>query len=106
MSLSAGFWSVLGAVLLGMAGVWLIRETGDPAGSKERGHARTIKPVRQSRRDELLEGRAKIQRQIEVLQSPAGGPSYQNAPPDVSAEIAELQKLLDGINRELALNHQ
>jgi hypothetical protein len=29
-------------------------------------------------------------------------PSYQNAPPSMSAELAELQEVLDGINRELA----
>jgi hypothetical protein len=39
---------------------------------------------------------------MEILRTPAGGPSYQNAPPSMAAELAELQEVLDGVNRKLA----
>jgi len=93
----------LAAVVFIAGVIWLIRNSGDPNKPK-RGWGEVVKPPAKTRHGVLMEARARIERQIEILQVPAGGPSYRNAPPDVSAEIAELQELLDGINRELALN--
>ncbi len=69
-----------------------MRETGDPTRPRASRVGEPIKAPPKTRREELLEARTRIQRQIEILQTPAGGPSYRNAPPDVSAEIAQVAR--------------
>ena len=91
---------LIAAVLIPGA-IWLIRFSGDPTKSKRGSFEKVAKPPTRTRRDELREARARIERQMEILRTPVGGPSYQNAPPSMSAELAELQEVLDGINREL-----
>lgn len=100
MAVSVTVYFVIAATLLGAAGFWFIRETGDPTKPVDSIFGEAIKPPPKTRRQELIEARDAVTRQIEILRSPVGG-GLRTAPPNVSAEIAELQELLDRINREL-----
>lgn len=91
----------IGICLLCAVAYWFLRETGDPTRPVDSITGEPLDPPPKSRRQELFAAREKIQRQIEILQSPVGN-SGRNAPPYVEYELAELQDLLNGINEELS----
>ena len=91
----------MGVCLFGLAAYWFLRETGDPARPIDSITGEPLDPPPKTRRQELIEARAKIERQIEILQSPVGRQRV-NASPYIEYELAELQALRDGINEELA----
>jgi hypothetical protein len=99
MSLAMVFGLVTAAVLLGL---WMLTETTDPA---RPGFWHTLKygretPPPKSRRQELLEARARIRRQMQILETPIGR-NIQDAPPPREEAMGELQRVLDGIEEEL-----
>jgi len=90
----------IGICLFCAGAYWLLRESGDPARPVDSITGEYLDPPPKTRRQELTEARAKIQRQIEILHSPVrGGRNYEQY---VEYELAELQALLDGIDEELA----
>ena len=101
MPISVGLYLIGAAALVGTGCYWFFRETGDPSKPSADSIRIHVKPRTNPRHDELVEARARIERQLEILSAPAGGPSYQNAPPDLRAEIEELQAVLNGVNHEL-----
>jgi hypothetical protein len=99
MFLAWQLWLGVGAVLAGCA--WLLTKTGDPHPPPTDGFGKPIPPPPKTRRDELLEARARIQSQLAFLKSPQRGPDYTR----FSAEAAQkLQDILDGIEEELNEN--
>ena len=53
-------------------------------------------------RQQLLEAQKALERQIGILQCPAGGPDWHNRPPDNRSLIAELEAELAEVNSRLA----
>ena len=94
------YYYALGFCLLCAGAYWLLRESGDP-GRPVDSFGVPIEPPGKTRRQELLEARTKIQRQLEILQSPVGRQRV-NMAPYVEYEMAELQALLDDVDKELA----
>jgi hypothetical protein len=95
MSITLAIYIGIAALLLG--GVWVIQHSQNPA---DYGKAPKEKKI-PTRMDELVEARQRLQRQIEILECPAGGPSYRNAPPDTDAEIKELKRVLSEVTQEI-----
>jgi len=54
-------------------------------------------------RQQLLEAQKRLERQIEILQCPAGGPDWNNRPPDNRQIIAELEAELAEVNSRLSV---
>jgi len=52
-------------------------------------------------RQQLLEARKRLERQIDILRSPAGGPDWHDAPPDNRQILAELEAELTALNAQL-----
>jgi len=52
-------------------------------------------------RQQLLEAQKKLERQIDILRCPAGGPDWLNAPPDNRQTLAVLEAELAAINARL-----
>ena len=101
----ATYYYAVGFCLLCAAAYWFLRETDDPTRPIDSITGQPLaapKPRPPSRREELIAAREKIERQIEILQSPVGGGSLRNAPPNVEYEVAELGALLNEIDEELA----
>jgi hypothetical protein len=87
----------IGIAALMLGAVWIIRHSQNPA---DYGKAPKQKKI-PTRMDELAEARQRLERQIEILESPAGGPSYRNAPPNTDAEIKELKRVLCEVTQEI-----
>jgi len=95
MSTTVAITIAIAALLLG--GVWLILHSQNPA---DYGKVRKQKKI-PGRMEELAEARQRLERQIEILECPAGGPSFRNAPPDTEAEIKELKRVLLEVTQEI-----
>ena len=54
-------------------------------------------------RQQLLEAQTTLERQLEILRCPAGGPNIRNMPPDNRQVIAELEAELAEVNSRLAV---
>ncbi|HEY2009693.1 MAG TPA: hypothetical protein VGH23_11930 [Rhizomicrobium sp.] len=91
----------LGVSVVAAGCVWLLINTGDPRLPTTDGFGKPIAPPPKTRRDELLEARAQVRHQLEILKSPQRGSDYTS----FSAEAAQkLQDILDGIEEELGEN--
>jgi len=95
VSITVAIYIAIAALLLG--GVWLILHSQNPA---DYGKVRKQKKI-PGRMEELAEARQRLERQIEILECPAGGPSFRNAPPDTEAEIKELKRVLLEVTQEI-----
>jgi hypothetical protein len=95
MSIAIVIYVGIAALLLG--GVWVIQHSQNPA---DYGKAPKQKKI-PTRMDDLVEARQRLERQIEILECPAGGPSFRNAPPDTAAEVKELKRVLSEVTQEL-----
>ena len=96
ISLSRALYVALAAVAV-MA--WFIFRTGDPNAADRDSSGNPIVPRQRIRRDELIEARDRVTRQIEILKSPMRSGDYTR----LSQEAVEkLQTVLDGIEEELA----
>jgi hypothetical protein len=83
-----------GAALAGSA--WFLNNTRDPRATDNSNEKAAPRP--KSRRDELIEARDRVRRQLEILKSPQRGDDYTN----FSAETAnQMQKILEEIETEL-----
>ena len=78
------------------AAVWFLRKTGDP--NTRDSFGQVIKPPKPTRRDELIEARDRVRRQIEILQSPTRNGLYTQMS---RQNIEQLQAILEGIEAEL-----
>lgn len=96
------YYYVIGICLFCAGAYWLLRKSGNPDRPIDSITGEYLDPPPKSRRQELLEARAKIERQLAILYSPV---SRADAvpPPHVDYEKAELQILMDGIDEELSL---
>jgi hypothetical protein len=52
---------------------------------------------------QLLEAQKALERQIEILRCPAGGPDWRNMPPDNRQLITELEAKLAEVNSRLVV---
>jgi hypothetical protein len=95
------YYYAIGFCLLCAGAYWLLRESGDPARPIDSITGGYLEPQPQSRRQELVEARAKFQRQLETMQSPAHRHD-SDAAPYAEYEVAEQRALLDGIDQELS----
>jgi len=94
MSITLAIYVGIAALLLG--GVWIIRHSQNPA---DYGKAPEPKKI-PTRMDELVEARKRLERQIEILERPAGC-NIQDAPPNTDAEMKELKRVLAQIQQEI-----
>jgi len=78
------------------AGVWFLGKTGDPNARDTFG--RIIKPPKPTRRDELIEARERVRRQIEILQAPMRSGLYTQMS---RQNIEQLLAVLEEIESEL-----
>jgi hypothetical protein len=95
LSLPIGYYVAVIAVVASI--VWILRKTGDPNGRDAFGQL--IKRPERTRRDELIEARDRVRRQIEILESPArqSDNTWQNR-----EALKRLREVLGGIESELA----
>ena len=95
LSLPIGYYVALIAVVAAV--VWFLRKTGDPNGRDSFGQL--IKHSERTRRDELIEARDRVRRQIEILESPVrlSDNTWQN-----KEALKRLREVLEGIESELA----
>jgi hypothetical protein len=77
--------------------VWILRKTGSPVATDESGSV-SARPPR-TRRDELVEARDRLRRQIEILESPARRSDNGTYG---WATLDRLREILQGIEAELA----
>jgi hypothetical protein len=96
ISLSRLLYVALAAIMAVTA--WFIFRTGDPAAADRDSSGNPIVPRQRTRRDELIETRDRVTRQIEILKSPMRSRDYTR----LSQEAVEkLQAILDAIEEEL-----
>ena len=94
MSLAWQLYLGAGAALAG--GAWFLSNTRDPQAADNSG--KRIAPPPKTRRDELIEARERVRRQLEILKSPQRARDYTS----FSAETAkQLQEILEKIETEL-----
>jgi hypothetical protein len=95
MSITVALYIAIASLLVG--GMWLVLHSQNPGD-----YGKVRKQRRQpSRIDELVQARQRLERQIEILECPAGGPSFRNAPPNTEAEIKELKRVLHEVTQEI-----
>jgi hypothetical protein len=98
MTLATAFCLIAVVAALGL---WAVLEGSDPA-QPDRNFWHVLKYGRpgtspKTRRQELLEARARIRRQMQILQTPMAS----RAPPPREEAMGELQRVLEGIEEEL-----
>jgi len=96
--LEANLWVGLAISILVIVGcaVWFLGKTGDPNAGDDRGQI--MKPPKPTRRDELVEARDRVRRQIEILQTPMRSSDYTGMS---RQNIEKLQAVLEEIEAEL-----
>ena len=94
----ANLWVGLAISILVIVGcaVWFLGQTGDP--NTRDGVGQVIKPLKPTRRDELIQARDRVRRQIEILQTPMRSSDYTGMS---RQNIEKLQAVLEEIEAEL-----
>jgi hypothetical protein len=90
---------VIAAIILVPVLIWLLRKTASPVADDESGSIARI--VTRTRRDELMEARDRLRRQIEILESPARRSDNGTYG---WATLDRLREILQGIEAELAVS--
>lgn len=88
------YYTVIGLFVVGV--IWVLLNARSALERDALG--RIVKPQPQTRRDELIQARAKLERQIEILKTPSRARLYKNLS---RQNIARLQTLLDQIKAEI-----
>lgn len=77
---------------------WFIFRTGDPVAADRDSSGNPIPRPERTRRDELVEARDRVRRQIEILQIPIQRRDYTQQSQEA---VEKLQAILNGIEEEL-----